>query len=729
LPQVEAIAGYHAEIPCNLSTPLEDEEASLILWYRMDLPDPIYTLDVRNVPLNASRHFPATEMEGRAYFNVSIHPPVLVINPVLNTDEADYKCRVDLKRSRTLILHIRLDVIVPPGEPIIMDEHGQHLHDVIGPYDEGSTLQFICEVDGGDPSPDVTWWRGTTLLDDSYNVTKQVFVRNDIIIHNIQRSDWMTEYKCRASNTNAINPKEASLKLDMNLYPLEVNIITPEGPMLVGDQQDVICETKGSRPKAMMSWWLEKEEIRTATLDTPTEDGNLTLSTLRFTPKPEDNGKTLICKSVNPVLPKTTLHTEIKIEVQYLPILSLRFGPTTSEDDVKEGANIYLECSVNANPSIYNISWEFEDRLLSTNTAMGIIILNQTLILQKIRKEHQGRYSCFAYNSIGKGSSNVLYLLVQFAPICKYLNPVIFGISSTESVNLTCDVEANPNDVSFFWSFNNSSFAKNFTNSSTEGNASYLLYTPQHENGYGTFMCWGHNKAGMQKDACIFKVIPAGPPEPAHECIVTNRTSHSLAVECKPGYNGSLLSIYHMEIYNSVAEYMTDNVTNAERPNFEISGLSPITSYVLVVYASNTKGRSTSVALVASTLSPPEKRIATEVSGPLNIVLGAVIGIIAITVILTIAIIIIIRSRSARSVHEKDSSIADGTLECEIEKKELEESQDASGKGPDIIPLSKDPEVFHLEGYLDDVHRSECLQKQDSPPTEYIRLKYMHTVL
>ncbi|GFS59665.1 hypothetical protein TNIN_409761 [Trichonephila inaurata madagascariensis] len=33
-----------------------------------------------------------------------------------------------------------------------MDEHGQHLHDIVGPYDEGSTLTFICEVDGGDDS-------------------------------------------------------------------------------------------------------------------------------------------------------------------------------------------------------------------------------------------------------------------------------------------------------------------------------------------------------------------------------------------------------------------------------------------------------------------------------------------------------------------------------------------------------------------------------------------------
>lgn len=38
---------------------------------------------------------------------------------------------------------------MPPSDPIIMDEHGQHLYDIIGPYDEGSNLTFICEVDGG----------------------------------------------------------------------------------------------------------------------------------------------------------------------------------------------------------------------------------------------------------------------------------------------------------------------------------------------------------------------------------------------------------------------------------------------------------------------------------------------------------------------------------------------------------------------------------------------------
>ncbi|KAF8795203.1 Protein turtle like protein [Argiope bruennichi] len=634
IPQIEAVAGHSAEIPCNVSTPLVDDEASLVLWYRVDLANPIYTLDVRNVPINGARHFPASEMEDRIYFNVSVHPPVLVFDPVLATDEADYKCRVDLKRSRTLILLSRLDVIEPPGEPIIMDEHGQHLHDVIGPYDEGSTLRLICEVDGGDPSPEVTWWQGSSLVDDSFNVSKQGFVRNDMILEEIQRSDWMAEYTCKASNTNATDPKEASLQLDMNLLPLEINIIVPDIPMNAGHQQDITCETR------------------------------------------ENNGKTLKCKSVNPVLPKATLETDITLRVQFPPILNLTLEPSTTEDDIKEGSDIYLECNLSANPQIHNVTWEFEGSLISTNMALGIIILNHTLLLQKVRKDHQGRYRCHSFNSIGKGSSNILHLLVKFVPVCKFVEPVFFGISTTEMVNLTCEVDANPSELQYFWSFTNSTGTENFTNADTESNnSSFLLYVPGSEDGYGTFTCWARNSIGLQKNVCVFKVVPAGPPEPIHDCVIANRTSQSLSVECKPGYNGSLTQIFHMEIYNSVAEYMADNVTNTDKPRFKVTDLSPSTSYVLVIYSSNAKGRSKSVALVAATLSPAKRRTVREVSGTLNPVLGVFIGAIVVVVIIVVIVITIIKTRR-----------------CEMEKKELEESQDASGKGPDIIPLPKDPE-------------------------------------
>lgn len=48
----------------------------------------------------------------------------------------------------------------------------------------------------------------------------------------------------------------------------------------------------------------------------------------------------------------------------------------------------------------------------------------------------------------------------------------------------------------------------------------------------------------------------------------------------------------------------------------------------------------------------------------------------------------------------------------EIEKKDLEESQDASGKGPDIIPLSKDPEGRLKNLYLNSVFFPRALQPQ-----------------
>lgn len=108
---VAAVVGDKAAIPCSVSTPLEADQATLILWYKVGMPNPIYTLDIRNVPFKGAKHFPSTEMGSRAHFDVSVHPPVLVLSPVFEDDQGEYKCRVDLRRSRTLIIHSRLRVI------------------------------------------------------------------------------------------------------------------------------------------------------------------------------------------------------------------------------------------------------------------------------------------------------------------------------------------------------------------------------------------------------------------------------------------------------------------------------------------------------------------------------------------------------------------------------------------------------------------------------------------
>ena len=49
-----------------------------------------------------------------------------------------------------------------------------------------------------------------------------------------------------------------------------------------------------------------------------------------------------------------------------------------------------------------------------------------------------------------------LAFFITDVPICASPEPVIYGVSKNELVNIVCKVEANPSEVQFKWTFNNS---------------------------------------------------------------------------------------------------------------------------------------------------------------------------------------------------------------------------------------------------------------------------------
>lgn len=102
-----------------------------------------------------------------------------------------------------------------------------------------------------------------------------------------------------------------------------------------------------------------------------------------------------------------------------VPQITLRLGSNLRHSHIQEGNDVYFECIIRASPSVSEIRWHFEGRELQTNTSAGVIVSNQSLVLQKVKRNQRGRYTCSATNEEGEGESNAIHLRVQFAPVCK----------------------------------------------------------------------------------------------------------------------------------------------------------------------------------------------------------------------------------------------------------------------------------------------------------------------
>ncbi|GFY53520.1 nephrin [Trichonephila inaurata madagascariensis] len=175
-------------------------------------------------------------------------------------------------------------------------------------------------------------------------------------------------------------------------------------------------------------------------------------------------------------------------------------------------------------------------------------------------------------------------------------------------MNVSCNAYAEPEDLIFLWSLENSQGMINLQNWSSWHMLSYSVT----DYGYGTLSCWGQNSIGVQEYPCQLKLLAASIPEAPHSCVLSNLSSHFFSIECEPGYNGSLYQEFHLEVYCSKKENLRHNLTEVTTPSFKVDALSPGKTYVLLIYSSNAKGNSNSVALVATTLLSKEQRTSEE---------------------------------------------------------------------------------------------------------------------
>ncbi|XP_058985910.1 neural cell adhesion molecule 1-B [Musca domestica] len=645
---IEAVEGKSVSLPCPISAPLDD--VYMVLWFRDNAGIPLYSFDVRDkMNTDQARHWSAPEVFGsRAKFHFDSQPATLEIKDIKRHDQGIYRCRIDFRTSQTQSFRFNLSVIILPEQPIILDRWGRQLNGTkLGPKQEGDDIVITCRVVGGRPQPQVRWLVNGLLVDNQYEHYSGDVIENRLLWPSVQRTDLNSVFTCQALNTQLDKPKEKSFILDMHLKPLEVKIIDPPNSMVADRRYEVTCESTGSRPNAIITWYKGKRQLRRTKDDI---SNNTTRSELSFVPTTDDDGKSITCRAENPNVNGLYLETMWKLNVVYPPLVTLRLGSTLSPDDIKEGDDVYFECHVQSNPQWRKLLWLHNGIHLEHNTSARVIRSNQSLVLQKITKHYAGNYACSAINDEGETVSNQLPLRVKYTPICKHLDRVILiGASKDETVEVACEIQADPPPRSFRWKFNNSGETLDVGSErfSVNGSRSILKYTPVTDQDYGTLSCWASNEVGTQSQPCLFQVVLAALPNAVANCTVFNRTELSVDIQCIPGYDGGLPQIFVLEMFSTRTGITRFNITNPEEPQFSLENLDTLTSIMtqennslkLRIYAYNQKGRSPSYLIQDMVIGATGFKNDDDVSLTLSpVIVGSVLTIVIISLAIALKI-------------------------------------------------------------------------------------------
>lgn len=651
--EVIGVSGGEATLPCsgaNGQFPgLEPgDEPCLVLWFREGSPTPILSADARRGGgLVNAKVWKDDAWDAR----FSLRPLGLVLDGLRADQQGAYVCRVDFRQAQTLNRLVRLTVLVPPSVPIVRDARGNLLNGSITANDGDSPL-LLCHAPGGRPAATVTWWRDGRRLKDVAVPGEGDEVGRSLRVSPLGRKDLLATLTCRASNNNISEPLTTSIVVDLILGPTSVSIIGSAHPLEAGQSSQLRCVSSGARPSAKLTWW--KGSQRLAGSQTSTDSEGVSVSTVMLTPSMQDDGRQLACRAVNERLPHAALEDVVSLRVLYKPQMAVRLGNRLRQSSILENHDVYLECSVVANPPVTEIVWRFEDRDLQTNTSAGVIVSNRSLVLQKVGRESRGHYWCAAANALGQARSEPFFLRVQFTPVCQETQKLIYGAARHEPIQVTCDVEADPPEVKFQWHLNHSS-ETSILHSTQGATRSVATFVARSEADYGALICEARNAVGAQHKPCLFNVVPAGPPEPPGLCSLANQTEEAFQVRCSEGHHGGLPQHFVLEVHDSGGRFR-GNVT-AALPHFEVSDLPSGSEFVLVVYAANGKGRSPPVLLTAATLPAaaesllhqgPEASWQVKFSPVLAVLMALVLGF----ALLAFVVVAAVRLWSRHSYHK-----------------------------------------------------------------------------
>lgn len=662
---VWALNGGRAELPCAPDPRVAKDSPQIVLWYRASNTTPVYSYDARSGEFEDGERWTDGEALGkRAYFSVLTEPPVLVLDPAHARDEGVYKCRVDYRYSSSTYRVVNLTIVVPPGPPVILWQ-GVGVVGSVGPLSEGSRQQLTCRSVGGRPPPVLTWWRQGTRLPQRLEASTDVASGKGMVevtasvtaSRDLQGATLtchaQTPLSSQTSKTTLIQPRTASVALNITLPPLDVQILGSGVAVSAGTMLRLVCRSVGSHPPAELSWWRGHSHL-TSVLHAMEDAGNVTTATLTIEVDMDFDGVTLACIAVNPAMPHARLTDSVKLEVHYTPVVHLELGKPIDPSAITEGSDVYFECSIKSNPPVIRVQWYHNGALVEHDVAGGVVVSGLSLVLQRLRRKHSGTYTCAAINYEGRNTSNPVHITVRHAPVCAGVaRQRTQGAARGSLAVVTCHVEAVPaHNLTWAWAWlqeDGSEERVPARNIRTDRLTSAMTVTPHSLQDYGELLCRASNDVGQQREPCVVSLVPAGTPDPPLNCSTTptsradgDQGRTSLAVTCLEGFDGGLPQVFLLEAWQNGV--LLANVSS-DFPEWVVAGLEGGKGATLRVSAQNARGRSETLRLEVHTPRAQQHAALDSESSFLGVtpLLGALVGVAGVLLLLLIVSIVIAR--------------------------------------------------------------------------------------
>ncbi|XP_063441926.1 synaptogenesis protein syg-2-like [Mytilus trossulus] len=356
---------------------------------------------------------------------------------------AVYTCRAthEAITISTLQTMVTLNILYPPAIPIITGYQSK------SPVRAKDTVRMICESVGGNPAPQVVWFKNDKKLDYSFSIghgksTNELTFTADPL-------DNDAIYRCESSNQATQLPLTTQVTLVVHFPPKSVTI-TGQKLGKAGEQIQLKCTSSNTNPPTNLAWLSKGLTVAGANEQVEASDqgGYITTSTLTVTLTNQEPTVLFMCQAAN----YSTVVSTIELSVLYPP------GRPTIEgynpnDFVAAGSAKSLKCvSSGGNPTA-TLKWFKGNEELTSEPQVNVgNVVTSDLIYVPKPSDNQAEIKCTASNeATSVPLERKLTITVYFPPMSVNITFSPPEPKSGQVLRLTCTSGPSNPAASIIW--------------------------------------------------------------------------------------------------------------------------------------------------------------------------------------------------------------------------------------------------------------------------------------